>query len=77
MVSTKRPTPVDDDDDDDEADSEGSEVIGVESAPSNLRRDPVSLAIGYKNTYLTNTSGRKPDCLTKAPAMEQVEQPLK
>lgn len=38
MAPRKRPIPVDDDD---EAESDGSEVIDVESAQSSLRRDPV------------------------------------
>ncbi|KAI4204750.1 MAG: hypothetical protein LQ346_001574 [Caloplaca aetnensis] len=37
MAPSKRPTP---DDDEDDTESEVSEVIGVESAQSNLRRDP-------------------------------------
>lgn len=74
MAPSKRPTP---DDDEDDTESEVSEVIGVESAQSNLRRDPVSPAIGVENSSLTEDSGRKPGCPTKAPAMQQVKQALK
>lgn len=74
MAPTKRPTPVDDEE---EAESEGSEVIGVESAQSNLLRNPVSLAMSFANPSLTESSGRKLDSPMKALAMEQAKPPLK
>lgn len=47
MAPMKRAGPVDDEDDDGSA---GSDVIGVDSAQSNLRRDSVRVASGFRAT---------------------------